>query len=198
MRKPTVLAVHGPCLDAGVEIALSCDFRFCTPPAVFAVPPGSGATKRLTRLVGPAWAKWMAMAGRQVDGTDARRIGLVHDVFPVETFLDEVYAFCRNLGGFPAKPSAGPNQRTRLPLTRNVQISISGGGPAWTASRAARSPRMDTGMSSGPFEQRSADKPVDVSTARGRAPLPPGRRDAGPPGLAGLLGRYGATTETKL
>lgn len=104
IEKPIVLAVQGICLGAGVEMGMSCDFRFCTPDAAFAVPEvrlgaiaGSGGTSRLARIVGPAWAKWMAMAGMQVDAQRALAIGLVHDVFPAETFLDEVYAFCRRL-----------------------------------------------------------------------------------------------------
>ncbi|MCK9926312.1 enoyl-CoA hydratase/isomerase family protein [Frankia sp. Mgl5] len=110
IEKPIVLAAQGICLGAGVEMAVSCDFRFCTPQAEFGVPEvhlgvlaGSGGTSRLTRLVGPVWGKWMAMAGRRVGAEQARRIGLVHDVFPAETFLDDVHAFCRDLVSIPAE-----------------------------------------------------------------------------------------------
>ena len=51
-------------------MAASCDFRFCTPRSEFRGPEvqlgaiaGSGGTSRLTRLIGPHWGKWMAMAG---------------------------------------------------------------------------------------------------------------------------------------
>jgi enoyl-CoA hydratase len=104
VEKPIVLAAQGTCLGAGVEMAVSCDFRFCTPRAEFrlpevrlAGPPGSGGTSRLTKLVGPAWGKWMAMAGMAVGAEQAKSIGLVHEVFPEETFLDDVYAWCRTL-----------------------------------------------------------------------------------------------------
>ena len=111
IEKPVVLAAQGICLGAGVEMAVSCDFRFCTPEAEFAVPevrtigvpPGSGGTSRLTRLIGPAWGKWMAMAGRPVPAAQAKQIGLVHDIFPAETFLEEVYSFCRDLITIPAE-----------------------------------------------------------------------------------------------
>jgi len=90
---------------------VSCDFRFAAPEAEFGVPEvrsigvlaGSGGTSRLTRLVGPAWGKWMAMAGQRVPAAQAKQIGLVHDVFPAETFLDQVYAFCRELIAIPAE-----------------------------------------------------------------------------------------------
>jgi enoyl-CoA hydratase/carnithine racemase len=104
IEKPIVLAAQGICLGAGVEMGMSCDFRFCTPNAEFGLPEvrlgalaGSGGTSRLTRMVGPAWAKWMAMAGMRVGAEQAKAIGLVHDVFPEETFLDDVYAFCRTM-----------------------------------------------------------------------------------------------------
>jgi enoyl-CoA hydratase len=104
IEKPIVLAIQGICLGAGIEMGMSCDFRFCTPAAEFEVPEvrlgaiaGSGGTSRLTRMVGPAWAKWLAMAGMRIDAQRALMIGLVQEVFPEETFLDDVYAFCRKL-----------------------------------------------------------------------------------------------------
>jgi enoyl-CoA hydratase len=110
VEKPVILAAQGICLGAGVEMAASCDFRFCTPEAEFRLPEvqlgaiaGSGGTSRLTRLVGPSWGKWMAMAGMPVGAEQAKTIGLVHDVFPAETFLDDVHAFCRHLVGLPAE-----------------------------------------------------------------------------------------------
>lgn len=43
------------------------------------------------------------MAGQRVPAAQAKQIGLVHDVFPAETFLDQVYAFCRELITIPAE-----------------------------------------------------------------------------------------------
>jgi len=104
IEKPIVLAAQGVCLGAGVEMAMSCDFRFCTPDAEFGVPEvflgaiaGSGGTSRLTKMIGPTWAKYMAMAGMRVGAEQAKTIGLVHDVFPADTFMDSVYAFCRQM-----------------------------------------------------------------------------------------------------
>src|SRR3546814_20989011 len=69
--KPIILAAQGTCLGAGMEMVMSCDFRFCTPSAEWAVPEirlgvlqGSGGSSRLARIVGPAWAKYLAIAGR--------------------------------------------------------------------------------------------------------------------------------------
>ncbi|MGE0879436.1 MAG: enoyl-CoA hydratase/isomerase family protein [Acidimicrobiia bacterium] len=110
IEKPIVIAVPATILGAGVEMAMSCDFRFSTPNAEWGVPEvtlgvlaGSGGTSRLTRLVGPHWARWMAMAGERVTAEEALRIGLIHRILPIETFMDDVYAFCRKLIDIPAE-----------------------------------------------------------------------------------------------
>jgi enoyl-CoA hydratase/carnithine racemase len=106
--KPVVLAAQGPCFGAGVEMAVSCDFRFAADAATFQLPeinlaviPGSGGISRLTRLVGPQWAKWLAMAAQPIDAARALTIGLVHEVWPVDELHDRVEAFANQLAGLP-------------------------------------------------------------------------------------------------
>ncbi|HVW45317.1 MAG TPA: enoyl-CoA hydratase/isomerase family protein [Amycolatopsis sp.] len=108
VEKPVVLAAQGPCLGAGLEMACSCDFRFASETARFELPEvrigmiaGSGGTSRLTRLVGPHWAKWLAMAGRPVDAQQAVSMGLVHEVFPVEGFHEQVHQRVREIIELP-------------------------------------------------------------------------------------------------
>ena len=81
--KPTIAAIDGICMGGGLEIALGCDLRICTPSARFATPegklgiiPGGGATARLPRIVGESRALDMLMTGRPVDAAEAHRIGL--------------------------------------------------------------------------------------------------------------------------
>lgn len=108
LDKPIVLAVQGHCFGAGVEMAASCDFRFATPAATFQLPeinlaviPGSGGISRVARLVGPQWAKWLAMAGQSIDAERAFAIGLVHEVYADEGFHDQVHEFAKKLAGLP-------------------------------------------------------------------------------------------------
>jgi enoyl-CoA hydratase len=111
IEKPIVLAAQGPCVGVGVELGVSCDFRLASDAATFALPevanlavlPGSGGISRLTRLVGPHWARWLAMAGQTVDAHRALDIGLVHAVYPTATFAEEVQTFARHLAGLPAE-----------------------------------------------------------------------------------------------
>ena len=107
IEKPVILAAQGPCLGVGVEMSVSCDFRFAARRATFGLPeitnlavlPGSGGISRLTRIVGPHWARWMAMAGETIDAEQALSIGLVHRVIPDENFAAEVRAFAGKLVG---------------------------------------------------------------------------------------------------
>ncbi len=113
VEKPVVIAAQGPCLGGALEFALSCDFRLANTRARFGLPeikmgvlPGSGGTSRLTRTVGPAWARWMIMAGEHVDADEALRMGLVHAVYPAESFAEDVAAFTDRLARLPAEAVA--------------------------------------------------------------------------------------------
>ena len=111
IEKPVVLAAQGPCLGVGIELGVSCDFRLASDVATFCLPevanlaviPGSGGISRLTRVVGPHWARWLAMAGQTVDAEQALHIGLVHAVHPATSFAGEVQAFARHLASLPAE-----------------------------------------------------------------------------------------------
>lgn len=111
LEKPIILAAQGPCLGVGVEMASSCDFRFASPRAVFGLPelpnlavlPGSGGISRFTRLVGPHWARWVAMAGETVSAETALHMGFVHRILPEEGFHDAVHAWVRKLVGNSAE-----------------------------------------------------------------------------------------------
>ena len=88
---PTAAVIGGPCLGAGLELALACDFRVVSDsPEVrigltevrLGVLPGFGGTQRLPALVGLAAALDLILSGRTLDGAGARRIGLVDRVVP--------------------------------------------------------------------------------------------------------------------
>jgi len=108
IEKPIVVAHHAPCLGGALELSLSCDFRLAAASARYGLPetalgniPGSGGVSRLTRLVGPQWARWFIMANLRMDAAKAANIGLVHEVYPDESFDAEVWAFCQNLARQP-------------------------------------------------------------------------------------------------
>jgi enoyl-CoA hydratase len=104
IEKPIVIAHHAMCVGGGLEMSLSCDFRFAAksagyafPEGLFGVLPASNGVSRLSRMCGPHWARWLIMANKPASADMAYTMGLVHQVFPDETFEEEVMAFCRHL-----------------------------------------------------------------------------------------------------
>ena len=104
IEKPFVVAHQGMCIGGSLEMSLSCDFRlaatsagYAFPEAKFGVLPATNGVSRLTRIVGPHWARYLVMANRPASAAQALTMGLVHEVYPDEVFEDEVMAFCRHL-----------------------------------------------------------------------------------------------------
>lgn len=107
--KPTVAAVTGYALGAGLELALACDFRVCADDARLGLPeillgliPGAGGTQRLARLVGPARAKDMVFTGRFIDAAESLAMGLVDRVVAPGEVLGQARAMAQRYVGGPA------------------------------------------------------------------------------------------------
>jgi enoyl-CoA hydratase len=97
-EKILICTMHGYALGGGLQLALACDIRICTPDCKLGLPaikegivPGLG-TFRLPRYVGLGRAKWMALSGENVDGRRAYEIGLVDHVVSADGFDTEVEA----------------------------------------------------------------------------------------------------------
>jgi enoyl-CoA hydratase/carnithine racemase len=93
--KPLIAAVNGHALAGGMELALACDIRLCTPNATFglaetkwALIPGAGGTQRLPRTVPLGWAMEMILSGDPIDAQTALSIGLVNRVLPQDQLCD--------------------------------------------------------------------------------------------------------------
>lgn len=93
--KPIIAAINGFCLAGGMELALACDIRICSPNARFGLPevrwaliPGGGGTQRLPRAIPQAWANYLILTGEQMDAETALRVGLVSHIVPQEELLD--------------------------------------------------------------------------------------------------------------
>lgn len=92
---PTVAAVNGAAVGAGMNLALCCDIRIAGRRARFdtrflqlGLHPGGGHTWMLERAVGVPQALAMVMFGEVVDGARAAEIGLVWDCVDDDALLD--------------------------------------------------------------------------------------------------------------
>jgi enoyl-CoA hydratase len=104
IEKPIVVAHQAMCVGGGLELSLSCDFRLAAKSAGYAFPegkfgtlPASNGVSRLARIIGTHWSRYLIMANLPVNADRALIMGLVHDVFPDESFEADVMAFCRHL-----------------------------------------------------------------------------------------------------
>ena len=99
---PAIAAVNGYALGGGTEMALVCDFIYASDNANFGLPeinlgimPGFGGTQRLARLIGPNQAKEMIYTGKMISADEAKDVGLVNKVCPVENLMDEAMSTAR-------------------------------------------------------------------------------------------------------
>ena len=92
--KPVVVAIHGPALGGGLELALAGSSRIATensqlgqPEIKLGIIPGAGGTQRLPRLIGLAAALDLMLTGRSVRARSAHKMGLVDEIVPRESLL---------------------------------------------------------------------------------------------------------------
>ncbi len=95
----SVAAIHGAAVAGGFELALACDLRIASPKARFSLPetalgliPSAGGCTRLTRLVGPARAKQLILAGMDLDARTALDWGLLAALVPEPRQEAQVWA----------------------------------------------------------------------------------------------------------
>ena len=104
IEKPVVAKIHGFCGGLGCELALTADFRIASESATLGVPeiilgliPDCGGTTRLTRMLGPAWAKELIMTGDMIPAQRAYEMGLLNQVVPDSLLEEKTQAFVAKL-----------------------------------------------------------------------------------------------------
>jgi enoyl-CoA hydratase/carnithine racemase len=87
LPQPTVAALHGHAVGAGLEMALLCDLRLGAPDSRLGLPetrlgmlPAAGGTQTLSRLVGAMAALPPILTAATMDADEALRSGLLHSV----------------------------------------------------------------------------------------------------------------------
>jgi enoyl-CoA hydratase len=96
--KRTIAAIKGFCMGGALDLAISCQFRFASPEAVFAHPgaklgiiTGWGGTQLLPRLIGRKRALEMFITAKRIDSNEALKIGLIDRICedPLEVVREE-------------------------------------------------------------------------------------------------------------
>ena len=109
-QSPTIAAVNGFALGGGCELAMSCDIilaagpnaegkggaKFGQPEVGLGITPGFSGTQRLPRRVGVAKAKELIFSGKQIGAEEAKRIGLVNEVYAAEELLNKAVEMAKS------------------------------------------------------------------------------------------------------
>jgi enoyl-CoA hydratase len=105
---PTLAAVNGAAVGAGMNLALGCDLRIAGRSAKFdtrflqiGIHPGGGHTWMLRRIAGPQAAMAAVIFGQVMDGAEAERVGLVHRCVDDADLLATAHAYARTAASAP-------------------------------------------------------------------------------------------------
>ncbi|MFZ0667916.1 MAG: enoyl-CoA hydratase-related protein [Acidimicrobiales bacterium] len=108
MQKPSIAAVNGPAIGAGMDMALMCDMRIAGRSARFAeayiragLIPGNGGCYFLPRIVGLPKALELLLTGDFVDAEEAHKIGLVNRLVDDGDLMEETMKLATKLANSP-------------------------------------------------------------------------------------------------
>ncbi len=126
--KPTIAAIQGYCLGAGMDLITACDLRVCSREATFSIRETRmglvadvGTLQRLPDIVGSAHAAELAFTGMDIDAARAREIGLVSRV---EADRDKLIDAANQLAGQIADNSPLVLQGVKKVLQANRGRSV--------------------------------------------------------------------------
>ena len=105
---PTIAAVNGAAVGAGMNLALCCDVRIAAHRAKFdtrflqiGLHPGGGHTWMLRNIVGPQATMAAVIFGEILDGHEAQRVGLVYKCVPDEELMTAARAMAVRAASAP-------------------------------------------------------------------------------------------------
>jgi enoyl-CoA hydratase/carnithine racemase len=124
---PSIAAVNGPAVGAGLCLALACDLRYAAADASLSAPftalglhAGMAATWLLPQLGGLGLARELLLTGRVVTGTEAAAAGLVNRSFPTGSLLAEALDIAASI----AAKAPIATRLTKAALADGAPVSI--------------------------------------------------------------------------
>jgi enoyl-CoA hydratase/carnithine racemase len=125
---PTVAAVQGLCIAAGMELMLACDLVWAAASARFSQAEASigtttllGGVQRLAERAGPARAREIIYSADQYDAATFERWNIVNRVVPDEVFESETKALVARLARGPTVAYATGKKIVRAYLEDGIR-----------------------------------------------------------------------------
>ena len=123
LPQPTIAALPGPAVGAGLAIALACDIRIAATSAFLstgyrrvALSGDYGISWLMTRLVGTARARQLMFTSERIDAHWCERIGLVNQVVPDDDLQTAAQTMAKSF-------AEGPRTALRL-MKENLNLAI--------------------------------------------------------------------------
>lgn len=150
---PTLAAVNGAAVGAGMNLALACDVRLAARRARFdtrflqiGLHPGGGHTWLLRGIVGPQAAAAAVLFGEVLDGPEAERVGLAYRCVEDDALLASAQEMAARAADAPRELSIVTKQTLRDMATvgdhaaaveRELDPQVWSAGQPWFAERVA-------------------------------------------------------------
>ena len=128
---PIVCAVNGVAAGAGANLAIACDLvlasdkaRFIQSFARVGLVPDAGGSWHLTRLLGPARARALALTGEPLSAAQAAEWGLIYKVVPHDDLISEARALAARLSEGPTRGYAHTKKAMSAATTNTLQQQL--------------------------------------------------------------------------
>ena len=129
---PTLAAVNGAAVGAGMNLALVCDVRLAARRARFdtrflqiGIHPGGGHTWMLRRIAGPQAAAATVLFGEVLDGAEAERVGLVWRCVDDDELLAAAHAMAARAAEAPRElPSRSRRPSATWPRSTTHEAAV--------------------------------------------------------------------------
>lgn len=158
--RPVVAAIEGPCMGAGLALALACDLRVAATSAALGavfhrvgLSADFGLSWLLPRVVGPARAAELLLCADVLSAEAAQQCGLVHRVVPAESLREHSEALCLRLAAGPPLAIAASKRSLQRSFDADLQSQIE--WEAQTQAALGKSQDAHEGIAAF-FEKRAA------------------------------------------
>jgi enoyl-CoA hydratase len=164
----TIVQIHGHCLAAGTDLALSCDLLVCSLDATIGYPAvrsmGVPETHMWLYHLGPQWTKRLLLTGDSISGAKAAELGLVLEAVESNALEEHVLALATRMSRISCDLLAANKYvvnrglelmgRTLLQdvaVAQDVLARFAPGADTFATTAAARGLRQAIAERDGPF-----------------------------------------------
>jgi len=168
---PVIAALDGYALGGGAELAYAADIRIATPRLRIGNPEtglgiiaAAGASWRLKEIVGEARAIELLLTGRAVGADEARDLGLVTEVHPVDELLPAAHAIADRIAANDRAATIATKRVFRAPRAEHPAVDLEAQADLFESPEKFR--RMTEFLERRSKDRRHADPKTTERTQR--------------------------------